>query len=364
MKKTLITLIFALLLVGCKSKERPNLEAYSLSKIQSYSYDQSLYTRVKLMDYPSNTKGLDSYDKKDLANLDYNKEVKLADLFFRIPEKGQIFKNNNIYYIDFPTSLAYDLVISFEDLSDFYDYDLIDLSSKIIKEKNLSQKIISMPIKNIMTNLDSAYFISKEGNKTSTHFFIKGDRGLLYFVINEDTSKSNASAAIMADMLMTAYTMPDDPLEINKSFKDHKDALSVFATKDILIDKQKIKIPENFYLHQDDDNIKSFIAKDKNEVIAEIIIKEDKITGDIYEAYSQNSGQILYPAQIVNMGKIKKSKNILEGDVRIYLQNDTLTGKKYLIKTNDSYISLIVSGPLANESLVKSMAESIKQSIK
>lgn len=364
MKKTLITLIFALLLVGCKSKDRPNLEAYSLSKIQAYSYDQSLYTKVKLIDYPSNIKGLDSYDKKDLANLDYNKEVKLADLFFRIPEKGQIFKNDNIYYIDFPTSLAYDLVISFEDLSDFYDYDLIDLSSKIIKEKNLSQKIRSMPIKNSMANLDSAYFISKDANKTSTHFFIKGDRGLLYFVISEDTSKSNASAAIMADMLMTAYNAPDDPLEINKSFKDHKDALSVFANKEILIDKQKIKIPENFYLHQDDDKLKSFIAKDKNEVIAEIIIKEDKITGDIYQAYSQNSGQILYPAQIVNMGKINKYKNILEGDVRIYLQNDTLTGKKYLIKTNDSYISLIVAGPLANESLVKSMAESIKQSIK
>lgn len=364
MKKTLIALIFAILLVACKSKEAPNLEAYPLSKIKSYTYDESLYTRTRIIDYPSNIKGKSSYDKKDLANLDYNKEVRLGDLFFRIPEKGQIFKNDNIYYIDFPTSPAYDLVISFEDLSDFYDYDLIDLSNKIIKEKNLSQKIKSLPIKNIMTNLDSAYFISKDENKTSTHFFIKGDSSLVYFVIREDTSKSNASAAIMADILMTAYNMSDDPFEINKSFKDHKDALSVFATKEVLIDKQKIKIPENFYLHQDDDKLKSFIAKDKNEVIAEIIIKEDKITGDIYQAYSQNSGQILYPAQIVNMGKINKYKNILEGDVRIYLQNDTLTGKKYLIKTKDSYISLIVAGPLANESLVKSMAESIKSSIK
>ena len=125
-----------------------------------------------------------------------------------------------------------------------------------------------------------------------------------------------------------------------------------------------MKISENFYLHQDDDNLKSFISKDKNEVIAKIIIKEGKINGYIYQAYSQNSGQILYLAQIVNMGKINKSKNILEGDVRIHLQNNTLTGKKYLIKTDDSYISLIVSGPLANESLVKSMAESINGSIK
>lgn len=168
----------------------------------------------------------------------------------------------------------------------------------------------------------------------------------------------------MADILMTAYTSGEDPYEVRKSFDDYLDSLSIYATRKVDFSDLALKIPENFYLNQEGDGFKYFLAKDKNEVIAEIIIKECKINGDIYQAYSQNSGQILYPAQIVNMGKINKSKNILEGDVRIYLQNDTLTGKKYLIKTDDSYISLIVSGPLANESLVKSMAESINSSIR
>lgn len=361
MKKTTLILLLTIILLGCeKNKENIN-QTYPLSELSEFIRDDSLYTGQKLIEYPSLvSKESPSYTKKDLENLDYNKEVRMGDIFFRIPDKCEIFKKDSSYYIDFPLDLSYDILINFKEIDN--KLDLMDLSEEIIEKENLKEKLLSKPIRNKSTDLDSAYFISKDKEYTYTHFFIKSTNSTIYFVIKEKGLK--AGGKIMADILMTAYTSGEDPYEVRKSFDDYLDSLSIYATRKVDFSDLALKIPENFYLNQEGDGFKYFLAKDKNEVIAEIIIKECKINGDIYQAYSQNSGQILYPAQIVNMGKINKSKNILEGDVRIYLQNDTLTGKKYLIKTDDSYISLIVSGPLANESLVKSMAESINGSIR
>ena len=361
MKKTTLVLLLTIILLGCeKNKENIN-QTYPLSKLSEFIRDDSLYTGQKLIEYPSLvSKESPSYTKKDLENLDYNTEVRMGDIFFRIPDKCEIFKKDSSYYIDFPLDLSYDILINFKEVDN--KLDLMDLSEEIIEKENLKEKLLSKPIRNKFTDLDSAYFISKDKEYTYTHFLIKSTNSTIYFVIKEN--KVNVGGKIMADILMTAYTSGEDPYEVRKFFDDYLDSLSIYATRKVDFSDLALKIPENFYLNQEGDGFKYFLAKDKNEVIAEIIIKECKINGDIYQAYSQNSGQILYPAQIVNMGKINKSKNILEGDVRIYLQNDTLTGKKYLIKTDDSYISLIVSGPLANESLVKSMAESINSSIR
>ena len=361
MKKTTLVLLLTIILLGCeKNKENIN-QTYPLSELSEFIRDDSLYTGQKLIEYPSLvSKESPSYTKKDLENLDYNTEVRMGDIFFRIPDKCEVFKKDSSYYIDFPLDLSYDILINFKEVDN--KLDLMDLSEEIIEKENLKEKLLSKPIRNKSTDLDSAYFISKDKEYTYTHFLIKSTNSTIYFVIKE--KKVNVGGKIMADILMTAYTSGEDPYEVRKSFDDYLDSLSIYATRKVDFSDLALKIPENFYLNQEGDGFKYFLAKDKNEVIAEIIIKECKINGDIYQAYSQNSGQILYPAQIVNMGKINKSKNILEGDVRIYLQNDTLTGKKYLIKTDDSYISLIVSGPLANESLVKSMAESINGSIR
>lgn len=361
MKKYLIILLMAILFVTCGKNENSSKETYPLAKTGEFKIDSSLYTKEKIIEYPSSVKkNTESYTKKDLDNLDYNKEIRLGDIFFRIPERCEVFKKDVLYYVDFPFNSSYDILINFKNIDE--DSDLIDLSKEIIKKEDLNDKVISKPIRNKFTNLDSAYFLTKDTEYTYTHFFIKSANSTIYFVIKEKGIK--AGGKIMADILMTAYTSGEDPYEVRKSFDDYLDSLSIYATRKVDFSDLALKIPENFYLNQEGDGFKYFLAKDKNEVIAEIIIKECKINGDIYQAYSQNSGQILYPAQIVNMGKINKSKNILEGDVRIYLQNDTLTGKKYLIKTDDSYISLIVSGPLANESLVKSMAESINGTIR
>lgn len=361
MKKTTLILLLTIILLGCeKNKENIN-QTYPLSELSEFIRDDSLYTGQKLIEYPSLVnKESPSYAKKDLENLDYNKEVRMGDIFFRIPDKCEIFKKDSSYYIDFPLDLSYDILINFKEIDN--KLDLMDLSEEIIKKENLKENLLSKPIRNKFTDLYSAYFISKDKEYTYTHFLIKSTNSTIYFVIKEN--KVNIGGKIMADILMTAYPAGYDPYEVSKSFDDYLNSLSIYATKEVTLSDVSLNIPENFYLNQEGDGFKYFLAKDKNEVIAEIIIKECKINGDIYQAYSQNSGQILYPAQIVNMGKTDKSKNILEGDVRIYLQNDTLTGKKYLIKTDDSYISLIVSGPLANESLVKSMAESINGSIR
>ena len=168
----------------------------------------------------------------------------------------------------------------------------------------------------------------------------------------------------MADMLMTAYCQGDDVIEVNKSFLDYKNSLSVFATRDVEMSGLSLKIPENFYLNQDKENFKSFVAKKDNEVIGEIIMKEDKIDGSIYKALGENSGDVIYPAKIINMGKVSFSDWLLESDVRLYIKENTLTGKKFVIKRENSYLTIIVVGPLANQSLVKSMADSIRDSIR
>ena len=163
---------------------------------------------------------------------------------------------------------------------------------------------------------------------------------------------------------MTAYTQGDDSFEVNKSFLDYKYFLSIYATRDVSMGGISIKIPENFYLNQDMDNFKSFIAKKDNEVIGEIIMKEDKLDGSIYKALGENSGDVIYPTKIINMGKVSFADDILEADVRLYMKENTLTGKKFVIKKEKSYLTIIVVGPLENQSLVKSMADSIRDSIR
>ena len=361
MKKYIKICLLILILTGC-AKENKNLEnSYPLSKLDDFSYDESLYTGQRLIDYPSSVdKNSSSYRKKDLDNLDYNKEVRFKDIFFRIPEKCAIFQKDDTYFIDFPLEESYNILISFK----AYDSNekLIELCRDIIKKDNLSKNIVSNPVINKLDNLDSAYFITADDSNSYTHFFIKSENSTIYFQIKSDSAKTGAN--IMADMLMTAYTQGDDSFEVNKSFLDYKENLSIYATRDVSMGGISIKIPENFYLNQDMDNFKSFIAKKDNEVIGEIIMKEDKLDGSIYKALGENSGDVIYPTKIINMGKVSFADDILEADVRLYMKENTLTGKKFVIKRENSYLTIIVVGPLSNQSLVKSMADSIRDSIR
>lgn len=361
MRKYIKIILLMLILSGC-SKENKNLaNTFPLSKLDNFSYDESLYTGERLIDYPSTVdKNSNSYRKKDLDNLDYNKEVRFKDIFFRIPEKCAIFKNDDTYFIDFPLEESYNILISFMDCDS--DKNLIEVCSEIIKNEELSKKVLSKPVINKLDNLKSAYFITADDSYTYTHFLIRSANSTIYFVVKSDSY--NIGSNIMADMLMTAYSQGDDIIEVNKSFLDYKDSLSIYATREVEMADLSIKIPENFYLNQDMDNFKSFIAKKDNEVIAEIIMKEDKLDGSIYKALGENSGDVIYPAKIINMGKVSFSDGLLEADTRLYMKENTLTGKKFIIKKKDSYLTIIVVGPIANQSLVKSMADSIRNSIK
>lgn len=295
-----------------------------------------------------------------MANLDYNKEVILGDIYFRIPEKSAIFKNREKYYIDLPLNESYKIMISFRDYSKFISYDLESVCKALIKSGKLEGHTITRPIKNPVNGLESMYFINKKDNISFTHFFIKSQTSLIYFIIREDISLSQASEKIMADLLISSYAKGDDPFELRKSFADHKEAINIFASKAIYFDDFNIKIPENFYLHQDDPNFKSYISKNKTDIIGEIIIRKDEdIKASHYDIYNKNSGDYFYPAKLVNMGSLEEKNKILSGNVRFFMQTNSLSGKKYVIKNDDYYISLVIVGPLANESLDKSMADAI-----
>lgn len=357
MKKTWLIVILAIFLVGCEKKENLT-EAYPLDELSEFKKYDELYTGQRLITYPSSVKN-NTYTKKDLENLDYNKEVRMGDIFFRIPERCEIFKKNQTYFVDFPLDLSYKVLISFKSIDE--NTDLMDLSKKVIRDEGLKDKIISKPIRNSFKGLDSGYFITKDEEYSYTHFFIKSSNTSIYFIIKENIP--NLGGKIMADLLMTAYTAGDDPYEVSKSFRDYKDKLSVFATKEVKMSDLKMKIPENFTLQQDGDGFKYFLAKENNEVIGAILMKEDEVDGNLYDAYSLNSGDLIYPTYLVNMGKVNLDGGILEGEIRLYMKENTLTGKKFVIKKNNTYLTIIVVGPIANKSLAISMADSIKNSI-
>lgn len=188
MKKTTLILLLTIILLGCeKNKENIN-QTYPLSELSEFIRDDSLYTGQKLIEYPSLvSKESPSYTKKDLENLDYNKEVRMGDIFFRIPDKCEIFKKDSSYYIDFPLDLSYDILINFKEIDN--KLDLMDLSEEIIEKENLKENLLSKPIRNKFTDLDSAYFISKDKEYTYTHFLIKSTNSTIYFVIKEKKSK-------------------------------------------------------------------------------------------------------------------------------------------------------------------------------
>lgn len=359
MKKTLLILLFMIFTVGCQKKEENLEETYPLAELGDFTKDDSLYTGQRLITYPSSVTD-DIYTKKDLENLDYNKEIRMGDIFFRIPDRCQVFRKNDSYFVDFPLDPSYKVLLSFKSTDD--NADLMDLAKKVIRDEGLKDKIISKPIRNSFTDLDCLYFITKDEDYSYTHFFIKSKNSTIYFVIKEN--QANLGGKIMADILMTAYPSGNDPYEVNKSFNDYKDKLTVFASKEEKFADLNINIPENFDLQQEGDGFKYYLARENNEAIGAILMKEDRVDGNLYDAYDLNSGDLIYPTCLINMGKVSLDGGILEGEIRLYMKENTLTGKKFVIKRKNTYLTIIVVGPIANKSLAISMADSIKESIK
>ncbi len=80
-----------ILFVTCGKNENSSKETYPLAKTGEFKIDSSLYTKERIIEYPSSIKkDTESYTKKDLDNLDYNKEIKLGDMFFRFDDRTEL----------------------------------------------------------------------------------------------------------------------------------------------------------------------------------------------------------------------------------------------------------------------------------
>lgn len=382
MIKKLLILTISMFLIACDSGfkddntmgNETNL-AYPFDKMTGFEEDKTLYLKSTAPLFYSNinTESDSAYDKDELANLDYNQDLLFSNMYIRIPQRCKVFrsKSSDKYIIDFPYSSSYNIFISFEEVTNpkiLDQEDILDAAKLSEKTVDSGESIISHSLRNKMTNVDSAYFISEKGEQRLTHFFVKTPSSIIHFTITEDKSLSLKSKDIMSDILIAMYKESDDPMEISKDFTDYTDKINVFATKDVEMGKIKFKIPDNFLLSQDKNGIKAYISKIDGEVVSEIIIKTDDKNGrKLEDIASLNSGDIIYPINIVtngpsDKGEINKVSYIRNG-ARLYSSSFSLKGDKVVMETKDEFVTFFILGPLNDNDQTSIMAKSIISSI-
>lgn len=381
MIKKISLLFLAIFLLGCKGNQQKNSPSqeektntnYPFCQIDGVKEDDSLYTRSNSFSLPSDIKTDQdkSYSKDELANLDYDKEILFSNIYIRLPKRSKIFTDGNKYYIDFPYSESYNIFISFDKIKNdeiLKSKDILRAAEIFSKTINYEETRLCKPIRNKMTNIDSAYFVTDKKDRRITHLLVDSPNGIIHFAINENKKLSDKSKDIMSDLLIAMYKEADDPLEIGKDFTDYTKDINVFASKKIDLDDLKIRIPEDFKLSQDKNGIKAFISKKNGNVISEIIMKYDnKDEIKLEDAYDINSGSIIYPANIVtsdlaSFGRINKV-SFMKGKARLYMPSYSLKGDKIVIDTDKGYLSLFVLGPINDNNQTNIMSTSIINSI-
>lgn len=382
MIKKLLILTLSMFLIACdgdfkddNTKENKTNMAYPFDQMTGFEEDKSLYLKSTAPLFYSNinTESDSAYDKDELANLDYNQDLLFSNMYIRIPQRCKVFrsKSSDKYIIDFPYSSSYNIFISFEEVTNPKILDQKDiLEACQLSEKTIDsgESIISHPLRNKMTNVDSAYFISEKSDQRLTHFFVKTPSAIIHFTITEDKNLSAKAKDIMSDILIAMYKESDDPMELGKNFTDYTDKINVFASKEVEMEKIKFKIPENFLLSQDKNGIKAYISKIDGEVVSEIIIKTDDKNGrKLEDIASLNSGDIIYPINIVtngpsDKGEINKVSYIRNG-ARLYAPNFSLKGDKVVIETKDKFVTFFILGPLNDNDQTSIMTKSIISSI-
>lgn len=381
MIKKISLLFLAIFLLGCKGNQQKNSPSqeektntnYPFCQIDGVKEDDSLYTRSNSFSLPSNIKTDQdkAYSKDELANLDYDKEILFSNIYIRLPKRSKIFTDGNKYYIDFPYSESYNIFISFDKIKNdeiLKSKDILRAAEIFSKTINYEETRLCKPIRNKMTNIDSAYFVTDKKDRRITHLLVDSPNGIIHFAINENKKLSDKSKDIMSDLLIAMYKEADDPLEIGKDFTDYTKDINVFASKKIDLDDLKIRIPEDFKLSQDKNGIKAFISKKNGNVISEIIMKYDnKDEIKLEDAYDINSGSIIYPANIVtsdlaSFGRINKV-SFMKGKARLYMPSYSLKGDKIVIDTDKGYLSLFVLGPINDNNQTNIMSTSIINSI-
>lgn len=382
MIKKLLILTISMFLIACDSGfkddntmgNETNL-AYPFDKMTGFEEDKTLYLKSTAPLFYSNinTESDSAYDKDELANLDYNQDLLFSNMYIRIPQRCKVFrsKSSDKYIIDFPYSSSYNIFISFEEVTNpkiLDQEDILDAAKLSEKTVDSGESIISHSLRNKMTNVDSAYFISEKSDQRLTHFFVKTPSAIIHFTITEDKNLSAKAKDIMSDILIAMYKESDDPMELGKNFTDYTDKINVFASKEVEMGKIKFKIPENFLLSQDKNGIKAYISKIDGEVVSEIIIKTDDKNGrKLEDIASLNSGDIIYPINIVtngpsDKGEINKVSYIRNG-ARLYSSSFSLKGDKVVMETKDEFVTFFILGPLNDNDQTSIMTKSIISSI-
>lgn len=382
MIKKLLILTLSMFLIACdgdfkddNTKENKTNMAYPFDQMTGFEEDKSLYLKSTAPLFYSNinTESDSAYDKDELANLDYNQDLLFSNMYIRIPQRCKVFrsKSSDKYIIDFPYSSSYNIFISFEEVTNpkiLDQEDILDAAKLSEKTVDSGESIISHSLRNKMTNVDSAYFISEKSDQRLTHFFVKTPSAIIHFTITEDKNLSAKAKDIMSDILIAMYKESDDPMELGKNFTDYTDKINVFASKEVEMGKIKFKIPENFLLSQDKNGIKAYISKIDGEVVSEIIIKTDDKNGrKLEDIASLNSGDIIYPINIVtngpsDKGEINKVSYIRNG-ARLYSSSFSLKGDKVVMETKDEFVTFFILGPLNDNDQTSIMTKSIISSI-
>lgn len=397
MRKILIILCL-LALTGCSESENTQSidsvssnEAEKKEKKLEYDYDymdgfvkdKSLYKDRMLGDYPNNVKSAenDPYTKDELRNLDYNKNIFNSLLNIRIPSKCQVFsKDGEDFVIDFPKSDDYEISIHLEKLfedgelmEEEYKKKLMDVSAKKTGEKAKDKlSIIQAPVLIEADYKNIAYSIIEDNKYSYTNIFIATPINIVNFEIVENKEKSKASPYIMADLLSTAYIEGEDAPIVSKSFKDYEDYINIYATDKVDMGEFSFKIPSDMKKTQDSESLTVFEKRVSEKTIGQVLItKLDKKDGlSLKDAFNKSQGSNIPPAYLCPMGKVEEKivdgRVFLRSKIRIYTEQFSLEGEKISFDAGDYYVSMILTGPLCNntELLNSNIINSLKLSWK
>lgn len=378
--KKLTILIMSILLIGCKNntpKTEENIgqkEEIAYQKETSNKNQRKIETRSSSLSLPSNiqSKENEPYSLKELENLDYSKEFFFENVYIRIPSRAKVNKNDKTYKIELPKSDKYNLDISFSKIENdeiLNEDDLIKSCEILTTTLGSKEQVISKVTSNPMSNIKSAYFISKQNDFYLVHFLVETPTSKIHFTIKEDRNLSKVADDLMADILAGIYTTNDDPLEVGKDFTDYTDAVDIYAGNKVELDSFSLNIPDNFILNQDENEMKAYVSKKNGTIVSEIIVKvQDKDDKKLNDVFDENSGSIIYPANIINKGLVEtgtvRNFPYLKSGANLYMPAYSLKGDKIIIEGEDKFISIFILGPITNTAQTKIMSTSIINSIK
>ncbi|MDD7305076.1 MAG: hypothetical protein PUG67_00650 [Peptoniphilaceae bacterium] len=355
--------------------------SYPLDESSNFKKDKGLSVNRMLFTYPAEimAKEGDPYSIDDLKNLDYSKDIFYQYLNFRIPTRAQVFsKDKNLYAIDFPKSKDYGIRIYFKKALDKNDFkssktdDLLFMTANNYMtkiENSTDQKIIQKPYEIFNSQMNAYYFISQDDLFNHTYLFVSSPYNIVVFDIEEVRDKSDVSKYIMADLLSTMYIETEDPINVKKNFDSFTKDIDLFATDKIDFDNFSLSLPKNMKNFQDDDDFKAFANEKNGDVLSYVLIIKSPKTDkngkdlDLDQIFNQTSGSAFPPAYIVSMDQVKdqiiKDNKALSSEIRIYMDNSTSEGVKTVIQTKNDFITLILTGPLANSNQTKLLNKNI-----